>query len=552
VVLVVDRSGSMAGGRIAAARDAAQVFLRSLPVGVEFEVYSFGSRFSALFGGAGRVMDEAALDAATAHVDAMQADYGGTEIVAMLERIAEQHRGRNGGAAASPSEDVILLTDGDVWNADDVFRTVARAVTTRRLRFFTLGIGNDCSTALVSGIARLGRGVAEFAAPGEHLDEKVIRQVRRAFAPAIADARIAWSKNGGPPIAPTRAVPSTLPLITLGDRFVAFAHFTGELPDSATLTGTLPTAAGPRAYSATFPVTPAPDAATALPQLYGRELLRELTHGGTASVAELTAAALEFKVLSKHTAFLAVERRPTPDRAGMQTVVVPQQVPYAPPARQQMKMNSVRCAMPGAGMMMKKASVQMKCVAAPAMPGGGAKGRLMNFAMEAAPLGGMFGRGGGGSGGNAKEAASPATPARQRSARSAPAPPPAPALDDVEDEAIAAPALASPAARDAAGPSTTSLLSALLRLQRASGRWDPTPELRQLLGLPPTHQSAGFSPREATALALAALETRFAARAAAWELVARKARRWLEREGGGAVDEALEEGRRVLAEAAAR
>mmetsp|Transcript_55420 Transcript_55420/g.120786 ORF Transcript_55420/g.120786 Transcript_55420/m.120786 type:complete len:146 (-) Transcript_55420:282-719(-) len=45
LVFVVDRSGSMAGSRIAHARDSLTLILRSLPLGCRFNIVGFGSRF---------------------------------------------------------------------------------------------------------------------------------------------------------------------------------------------------------------------------------------------------------------------------------------------------------------------------------------------------------------------------------------------------------------------------------------------------------------------------------------------------------------------------
>ena len=48
-VFIVDRSGSMGGDRIDAAKEALLLLLKSLPVGCSFNVVSFGSSHQLLF-----------------------------------------------------------------------------------------------------------------------------------------------------------------------------------------------------------------------------------------------------------------------------------------------------------------------------------------------------------------------------------------------------------------------------------------------------------------------------------------------------------------------
>ncbi|MBK6900094.1 MAG: VWA domain-containing protein [bacterium] len=81
VVFLLDRSGSMSGESIEQARKALLLCLRSLRSGDSFNVVSFGSHFESLFPRP-VAYDQATLDRATAAIQAMTADLGGTEILA--------------------------------------------------------------------------------------------------------------------------------------------------------------------------------------------------------------------------------------------------------------------------------------------------------------------------------------------------------------------------------------------------------------------------------------------------------------------------------------
>ncbi|KAJ7260945.1 von Willebrand factor type A domain-containing protein [Mycena haematopus] len=85
-VFMVDRSGSMGGKRIEAAKKALVIMLRALPhENSLFQVISFGTRTSSLWAQGSKPYNQETLEEATRHVDAMRADYGGTEIAAALQ-----------------------------------------------------------------------------------------------------------------------------------------------------------------------------------------------------------------------------------------------------------------------------------------------------------------------------------------------------------------------------------------------------------------------------------------------------------------------------------
>ncbi len=80
----------------------------------------FGSAFAALFGGP-RAYEDAALDAATHYADRLQADMGGTEILAPLAHIFATP------PAPGRARSVFVLTDGGVGNPDAAFAAVQAA-----------------------------------------------------------------------------------------------------------------------------------------------------------------------------------------------------------------------------------------------------------------------------------------------------------------------------------------------------------------------------------------------------------------------------------------
>ena len=81
---LVDRSGSMGGDRIEKAKEALDLFIRSLPVGCHFSVISFGSKYTtlALDKSARPIIEynEKSKAKALEEINAFSANHGGTNI----------------------------------------------------------------------------------------------------------------------------------------------------------------------------------------------------------------------------------------------------------------------------------------------------------------------------------------------------------------------------------------------------------------------------------------------------------------------------------------
>ena len=184
-VFVVDRSGSMSGAGIASAKSAINLFLRSLPEDCYFNIVGFGSTYETLFKQSVKLSAQS-LAAATQHVRTkMHANLGGTEILSPLRAVLAAPS-----PAAAYARQVFVLTDGQVSNTAEVIKHVG---TFRDVRCFALGLGNGCSRDLVDGIARAGRGTADYALQeGNQLERAVIAQLKQAMQPALTDTSVSW------------------------------------------------------------------------------------------------------------------------------------------------------------------------------------------------------------------------------------------------------------------------------------------------------------------------------------------------------------------------
>jgi hypothetical protein len=155
IVFVCDRSGSMGGTRINLAVQALKVFLKSLPIGVKFNICSFGPHHSFLWPRSATYSQQT-LDEAMCHADTFSDDFGGTEMLPPLRATIKQRY------KDMPLE-VVLLTDGETWNQQALFSYLNQSIIENKapIRVFTLGIGNGVSQALIEGVAKAGNGFSQ-------------------------------------------------------------------------------------------------------------------------------------------------------------------------------------------------------------------------------------------------------------------------------------------------------------------------------------------------------------------------------------------------------
>lgn len=182
IVFVCDRSGSMeSGSKIPTAIQALKVFLKSLPVGVKFNICSFGSHFDFLWPRS-QSYSQASLEEAIRHVETFNANYGGTTIFEPLKATIENRYN-------DMELEVLLLTDGEVWDQEIIFKYLNTEIHEKKqpIRVFTLGVGPDASSALVEGVARAGNGFSQAVGNNEKMDNKIVRMLKGALSPHVTD-----------------------------------------------------------------------------------------------------------------------------------------------------------------------------------------------------------------------------------------------------------------------------------------------------------------------------------------------------------------------------
>jgi len=82
--------------------------------------------------------------------------------------------------------EIMLLTDGEIWDQQSLFSYLTRRSLRVRLHFASslLGIAMGFSHALIEGVARAGNGSQQAVGEGEKMDSKVVRMLKGSLTPS--------------------------------------------------------------------------------------------------------------------------------------------------------------------------------------------------------------------------------------------------------------------------------------------------------------------------------------------------------------------------------
>lgn len=186
IIFVADRSGSMSD-KIEHLKSALSFFLKGIPVGRRFNLWCFGDRFESLWPTSMEKSEES-LQLAETYVSRFRADMGGTKLLGALKELTKT-------LDSNRLCDIIVLTDGEVWEREWTLDTIqeARTLSEGRIRFFSLGIGYAVSHALVEGIAKSGGGYSEVVQTGGQggWEDRVVAMLKAALTKHIGPLRVA-------------------------------------------------------------------------------------------------------------------------------------------------------------------------------------------------------------------------------------------------------------------------------------------------------------------------------------------------------------------------
>ncbi|HWS32382.1 MAG TPA: VIT domain-containing protein [Actinoplanes sp.] len=342
VVLLLDRSGSMGGWKMVAARRAAARVIDTLTAADRFSVITFDHVVEWPDRLGSTLVDATDRNRYRAVEHLARADArGGTELLSPLTTALAM-------LSDNPGRDrvLVLVTDGQVGNEDQIVQQVSPLIG--GIRVHTVGIDRAVNAGFLGRLAAIGAGRAELVESEDRLDEAMEQIHRRIGAPVVTGLTV--TGDGFTPIDGSRT-PARLPGLYPGVPLVITGRYSGAAEGSLTVTGRT---RDDKAFQTTVPVQRRSE--PAVTSLWARARLRDLedafTSGDRSLESEIVGTSLRFGVLCRFTSFVAVDERVVNEGGQSRRVTQPVELPSGwetpPPAPPVFHLAAASSPFPGA------------------------------------------------------------------------------------------------------------------------------------------------------------------------------------------------------------
>jgi len=295
---LLDVSGSMRGAPTAKVQEAMREFFQRVKPNDTLQVITFASQARSLFGKPVPATEDN-LATALNFTDAQQGG-GGTEMLKGIQMVLAQ--------PVDPERVriVIMLTDGYIGNEAEIIAEVGRRCGDA-IRFWTIGIGSDPNRFLLDGVAQQGGGMAGVLGLSDDPAPLVGEIMERIHRAQLADVEIDWGGLNVYDLYPTK-----MPELWAGRPIILFGRYEQPGRDTITIRGTVE--GKPIEYTLAVDLKETGGNRDVLAATWARHKIADLeaqTYGGAAPevIEEITQTALEYRLMSPYTSFVAVDEQ---------------------------------------------------------------------------------------------------------------------------------------------------------------------------------------------------------------------------------------------------
>lgn len=301
LIFIIDSSGSMMGASMIQASEALVQAINRLKPTDRFNIIDFDSGFDPLFDSAMPAINmnkkHGIRFANNLHPS------GGTEPLEAIKYAFESRDSRSDNYLRQ----VIFLTDGQVGNEDEIFRTVRQHIDDDRL--FTIGIGSAPNSHLMTTLSEYGKGTYTFIGDIAEVKDKMNDLFEKLESPAMTNININFPMD----INTEQALGSISDLYK--GEVITAVYKLNAIPNKLSISGD--TANG--VFTKNINIT-ANNSTTGIDVLWARRKIDQMMHQYRAQnrrvdrdkvQADITNIALEHHLVSKFTSLVAVDITPS-------------------------------------------------------------------------------------------------------------------------------------------------------------------------------------------------------------------------------------------------
>lgn len=307
-VFIIDTSGSMGGTSIVQARESLLLALDQLKPGDFFNIVEFNSAARA-FSNSSVAANSENIRRAKRMVNSLQAN-GGTEMLSALGLAM------NSGRVDVDSERVrqlVFITDGAVGNEAEVFRLIQTKLASDRL--FTVGIGSAPNTHFMRKASQFGRGSFTHIGDTAEVREKMAGLLAKLSEPLISDIRVEWPAGMA-----VESYPAAIPDLYAGEPLQLSSRLGKSIKAGSAFEVKVTGRTAQQTWSRVLQLShsdrsSADDQNKGLATLWARRKINSLLDSRITGANEeqikpkVLQLALEHKLLSPYTSFVAVEKK---------------------------------------------------------------------------------------------------------------------------------------------------------------------------------------------------------------------------------------------------
>ncbi len=180
--MVLDRSGSMQGAKLASMKAAAQRVVDTLTPQDIVSLVIFDDTVKVVVP-ATPAVDKTALKA---QIDTIE-EAGGTAMSLGLQAGQAELQKQ---LAPDTIARMLVLTDGQTWGDEETCRAIARSLGAAGVRITALGLGSEWNEQLLDDLAELTGGTSDYIADPQQIDSFFQRAVQEAQGTAIRQTRL--------------------------------------------------------------------------------------------------------------------------------------------------------------------------------------------------------------------------------------------------------------------------------------------------------------------------------------------------------------------------